>query len=232
MLNSYEVICFDAGGTLFTPHPSVGEIYSEVALKYGCRAEPLHIEEKFRALWHKRDISGLVSLSDEKVEKEWWRTLVAEVFRHFPGVNGFDAFFEELYVEFAGPSRWKLFPETMHVLQELKGRKKKLCVISNWDSRLLHLCEGLGLSSYFEFILISAVFGASKPSPKIFREALRRWGVDPSRAVHIGDSLEDDVRGAKGAGMDAVLIDRAKRKHAEPHHFEGVTVIHDLKELL
>ena len=44
-------------------------------------------------------------------------------------------------------------------------------IISNWDSRLFSLCKDLGLDAYMDFILASAVFGASKPSPKIFEEA-------------------------------------------------------------
>ena len=233
MLSRYEVIFFDAGGTLFRPHPSVGEIYSRAAARHGCTADSQAVETRFRDLWHQRDaMHSLASHSSEKIEKDWWRSLVAEVFRHFPGLRDFDVFFDELYMEFAGPDSWRLFPETREVLEALKARGKKLCVISNWDSRLYKLCEGLQIDHYFEFILISAVFGASKPNPRIFEEALRRAGVGPERAIHIGDSIEDDVHGARRAGMKSVLIDRHQRRRADPGSFEQVTVIHDLRELL
>lgn len=233
MVDDFEVICFDAGGTLLTPYPSVGIIYSRVAAKHGCAVDPDAVEKRFHEVWQKTDaLAHLVSHSSEKVEKEWWSRLVKEVFSSFGGPESFEVFFEELYELFARPECWRLFPESIEVLETLKHRGKRLCVISNWDSRLLKLCEGLGISRYFEFILISAVFGASKPSRRIFEEALNRFGVHPSKAVHIGDSLEDDVRGAQAAGLNAVFIDRRKRSHAHPGAFSNTCVIHDLKELL
>lgn len=234
MINDFDVICFDAGGTLLAPYPSVGIIYSQVALRHGCHADPHAIEVRFHEVWQKADaLAHLVSHSSEKVEKEWWHRLVKEVFISFGGGPGnFDVFFEELYELFARPECWRLFPESVEVLESLKARGKKLCVISNWDSRLLKLCDGLGISQYFDFILISAVFGASKPSRRIFDEAMSRFGVHPSRAVHVGDSLEDDVRGARSAGLEAVFIDRRRRSHGQPEAFNNTLVIHDLKELL
>lgn len=233
MTESFEMICFDAGGTLLRPFPSVGEIYSRVARRYGCIVPAESIETRFRELWQKRDsIGSLVSYSDEKIEKDWWRLMVKEVFSHFDPVADFDSFFHELYDLFAGPECWQLYPETLEVLEELRRRKKKMCVISNWDSRLLNLCKQLELEQYFEFILISAVFGFSKPNPKIFQEALKRAGAAPAEALHIGDSLEDDVRGALDAGMSAVFLDRHARGDEHYAHFNNIAVVQDLRGLL
>ena len=108
-----------------------------------------------------------------------------------------------------------------------------LGMVSNWDSRLLKLCKGLGLDRYFDFKVISAVFGAAKPNPKIFEEALRKANVQASAAVHVGDSLEDDVRGAHLAGIRAIWIDRSNRHETlTKDHQDFVTVIRDLRELI
>jgi len=228
-----KMICFDAGGTLLRPYPSVGEIYSRVAQRYGCTAGAEDIEKRFRELWHTRDsVGSLVSYSDEKIERDWWRQMVKEVFSHFEPLTDFDAFFHELYDLFAGPECWQLYPETIDVLEEFQKRGKRMCVISNWDSRLLNLCKGFALEKYFEFILISAVFGASKPNPRIFQEALRCAGAKPSEAVHIGDSLEDDVQGALKAGMKAVFLDRHERRTEHYAHFKDIPVVTDLRGLL
>lgn len=199
----------DAGGTLFRPYPSVGAIYAEVAGRYGLPADPEQLESIFHAAWVERD--GLASLSGhstEKKEKEWWRTLVAEVFSKFGRIENFDAFFEELYDRFARAEAWRLFPDTLPLLKELKGRGKIVGIVSNWDSRLFKICEGLGLNPYLDFILPSAVVGAAKPSPRIFEEALRRAQVTGRDALHVGDSLEDDILGAERAGLGAVFLDR------------------------
>ncbi|MFA7000598.1 MAG: HAD family hydrolase, partial [Candidatus Omnitrophota bacterium] len=158
MLSSYEIIFFDAGGTLFHPYPSVGAIYSEVALRHGCPVEPERIERIFREAWLKRDgMAALTNHSSEKIEKEWWSSLVFEVFSQVGGVPAFELFFEELYDVFARPSVWRLYGGALEVLGHLKKKGKRLGIVSNWDSRLCGLFSGLGLDAYFEFVLASAV---------------------------------------------------------------------------
>ena len=231
MLASFKAVFFDAGGTLLHPYPSVGEIYFEVASRYGCRTPAGVLESKFRDAWLKRDgIGNLASHSNEKVERDWWKNLVFEVFSEtLPGQN-FEKFFAELYDLFAQPQVWRLYPGVHELLENLKNQKKRLAIISNWDSRLFKICAGLDIEKYFDFILASAVFGASKPSPLIFQEALRRTGVLPHEAVHIGDSLADDIHGAHQVGIHAIHIDRhpdvPKDLHLKHHR------IHQLNELL
>ncbi len=229
-----RAILLDAGGTLFRPFPSVGYYYSEVAAKHGCQVGVKEVEAAFRRVWSEHDgIGDLRSQSDEKVEKEFWRKIVTAVFQDFKGLRAFDPFFDELHTLFAEPGVWKLYPEVKDVLQAFKEKKFIIGMVSNWDSRLLKLCEGLGIDRYFDFKIISAVFGAAKPNPKIFEEALKKANVSAGEAVHIGDSLEDDVRGAHLAGIKAIWLDRSAR-HATlaKDHQDFVTVIRDLRELI
>ena len=229
-----KAILLDAGGTLFRPFPSVGHYYSEVAGKYGCHVSAGEIEAAFRRVWSQHDgIGDLRSQTDEKIEKEFWRKIVSAVFKDFKGLKAFDPFFDELHTLFAEPGVWRLYPEVEAVLRSLKEKKYILGMVSNWDSRLLKLCQGLGIDAYFDFKVISAVFGAAKPDSKIFQEALRQANVRADEAVHIGDSLEDDVRGAHLAGIKAIWLDRSER-HATltKDHQDFVTVIRDLKELI
>ena len=219
MLTKFKAVFFDAGGTLLHPYPSVGEIYAKVGKKYGSKAEAAQLEHSFREIWLKHDgLARLQSHSDEKLERNFWKTLVEEVFTAAGGVNDFEVFFTELYDLFARPEVWRLYPDVEDLLKNLKKQGKKLGIVSNWDSRLFHICEGLELNQYFDFVLASAVFGASKPSPKIFEEALKRSGVDAKDAVHIGDSFKDDIEGAGGAGMSAILIDRHPKGRPHQHH--------------
>lgn len=229
-----RAIFFDAGGTLFRPFPSIGHYYSTVAARHGCRVGAEEIEVAFRQVWSEHDgIGDLRSHSDEKIEKEFWRKIVTAVFKDFKGLKAFDPFFNELHDLFAEPGVWKLYPEVEEVLRSLKKQKFILGMVSNWDSRLLKLCVGLGIDRYFDFKVISAVFGAAKPNPKIFKEALKKANVPPGEVVHVGDSLEDDVRGAHLAGIKAIWLDRSNRHGTlAKDHQDFVTVIRDLRELI
>ena len=229
-----KVILLDAGGTLFHSFPSVGYHYSEVAGRHGCEVSVEEVEVAFRRVWSEHDgIGDLRSQSDEKIEKEFWRKIVKAVFKDFKGLKAFDPFFDELHTLFAEPGVWRLYPEVEEVLRAFKEKKFMVGMVSNWDSRLLKLCQGLGIDAYFDFKVISAIFGAAKPDPRIFREALKLADVRADEAVHIGDSLEDDVRGAHLAGIKSIWLDRSGR-HATlaKDHQDFVTMVRDLRELI
>lgn len=233
-LKSFDAVFLDAGGTLLHPYPSVGEIYERVARGYGSIASASDIERVFRKVWIQRD--GMVSLeshSDEEKERRWWYETVAQVFDECGKVERFEDFFHELYDLFARPDVWRLYPETLAVMKELRRRKVCVAIVSNWDSRLFRLCDELALTPQVDFILASAVFGAAKPSPRIFAEALRRSGHPPAKCVHIGDSLADDIAGARRAGIHSVLIDRGGHyRKSEQERHEPDLVVQDLRELL
>jgi putative hydrolase of the HAD superfamily len=57
-------------------------------------------------------------------------------------------------------------------------------------------------------VVISAELGVAKPDPAIFNAALERLGAVAGDALHVGDSIEADVEGARAAGIEAVLVAR------------------------
>ena len=220
----FKAVFFDAGGTLFEPNPPVGVTYAETARKFGCHVSADELETRFRNEWEKKDQNP--HLHGPVMERQWWYDLVKEVFDPFGGVPQFEDFFSELHDLFARPDYWQLFPEVDGVLQKLKSQGVVLGIVSNWDSRLLPLCEKVGIHDHFDFILASGIVGSSKPDPGIFQEALRRSQAAPHEAIHVGDSLKDDIQGSHRVGINAVLVDRSgRRKYPVP-------TIDNLKNLL
>ena len=67
---------------------------------------------------------------------------------------------------------------------------------------------------------------AYKPHREIFDEALRRAGCSPEEAVHIGDSFDTDVAGARAAGIRPILLLRGRTGR------EGVEAVNDLVQAL
>ncbi len=209
MFSAYHTVFFDAGGTLVYPYPSVGEVYAEVAEKHGLVVDPKKTETAFKKIWaEKNAAAGRLGQSPTRDEKKWWREIVQKVFGDLGTFSDFDAFFDELYVSFGRETRWKMFEEVPYVLGVLKSRGIQMAVVSNWDTRLYKLLDDLKLSHFFRGVFISSVLGSSKPEKQIFETALLRMGVHPIQTIHVGDSLEDDVYGARNAGIRPVHIDR------------------------
>lgn len=102
--------------------------------------------------------------------------------------------------------RFRPYPEVPDTLARLRADGVRLAVVSNWDVSLHDVLERTDLRRLVDTVVISAVEGVAKPDPAIFRIALAKLGV--SEAVHVGDSLEHDVAGARAAGLEAVLVVR------------------------
>jgi putative hydrolase of the HAD superfamily len=69
-----------------------------------------------------------------------------------------------------------------------------------------------------------------KPHPSIFESALRLLDVAPHEAVMVGDSVKQDIDGARRVGMQAVLVNRSSEAPAVTQ-IAGVPVIRTLTEL-
>jgi putative hydrolase of the HAD superfamily len=119
------------------------------------------------------------------------------------------------------------FEDAAPALQALRTRGLRLVAASNWDSSLPQVLERAGLAALLDGVVSSAMVGVTKPSPELFQEALRLAGAAPEEALHVGDSLENDVGGARRLGMRAVLIARDGTGHGA----DSVTSIRALTEL-
>lgn len=105
--------------------------------------------------------------------------------------------------------RFEAFEDAAPALRELRGCGLRPVVASNWDCSLPGVLEQVGLAPLLDGVVASAMVGAAKPDGRIFRAALDAAGCEPGAAVHVGDSIDNDVRGAEAAGVRAVLLDRS-----------------------
>lgn len=206
-----KAIFFDAAGTLFTVNGSVGEIYARLARQYGKEVSVTDLEAGFRRCFAAASPMAFPGASAEQVrvlEKQWWRDLVHNVFAPLGPFPRFAEYFEALFAYFARADAWRLYPETLEVLAALKSRDLLLGIVSNFDSRLFGLLDGLGIAAFFDPVVISTHVGAAKPDAAIFIRALSHHRLRPDEALHVGDSYEADIMGAQGAGLAPVLVDR------------------------
>lgn len=104
--------------------------------------------------------------------------------------------------------RFRAYPDAPAALSALRERGLRLVVVSNWDVSLPEVLERVGLRPALDAVVTSAAVGARKPAPEIFQAGLRAAGVAAAEALHVGDGPEEDLAGARAAGIDALLIAR------------------------
>lgn len=232
MSASIRVVFFDAADTLFHVHGSVADIYLQHAVQFGFSQAPdslAAIKQAFSRAFREAPPPIFAATEPAQIkqsERLWWFDIVHNVFYRVGMFERFDDFFERVFQVFEDPGSWRLFPETASTLTLLKTQGVELGIISNFDSRLFSVMRGLGIEQAFDTVTISSLVQAAKPAPRIFRLALDKHAVDPEEALHVGDSLRDDVEGATKAGLHAVLLDRQGK-----HQGAGVRSIRTLDEL-
>jgi putative hydrolase of the HAD superfamily len=117
------------------------------------------------------------------------------------------------------------FPDVLPALRDLRARGLRLVVVSNWDCSLPEWLDRAGIGGLVDGSVSSAVVGAAKPALAVFEAGLRLAGCGAAEALFVGDSVENDVLGARAAGLRAVLVQRA----GDPPH--GVESVRSLGEL-
>jgi putative hydrolase of the HAD superfamily len=120
-------------------------------------------------------------------------------------------------------------PDTIDTLRVLKGRGLKLGVVTNGAARIqTDKLLALGISDYFDVVLISEVEGVRKPEAVIFTRALERCQVRAHEAVFVGDNPEADVFGAMAVGMRPIWKRVSYWEMTDP----SVPIIESLSEIL
>lgn len=215
----YPVVLFDAGDTLVGPRESLGTTYARVLETLGVSLPASDWERGLRKGWAEFnqthtpgvDRYGLYPGS----ESEYWLRFIERALRATPGAPSDPDLprraLEPLRDAFRDPHAWRVFPDVVPVLEDLRAAGARLGVVSNWDSRLPKLLERLGLAPHFETIVVSSLEGIEKPNPEIFLRAVERLRGTPDTTLHVGDLPDLDEAGARAAGLASVLVDRFGR---------------------
>ena len=117
-----------------------------------------------------------------------------------------------------------LFADVHPTLEHL-ANYYQLGVITNGNADV----RRLGLADYFRFTLCAEELGIGKPDPRPFQHALARAGVAAEHAVHIGDHPDDDIAGARAAGLRAIWFNPQEKPWGDTPRADAE--VHNLAEL-
>jgi putative hydrolase of the HAD superfamily len=217
-----RAILLDALGTLVALERPAPLLRSELANRFRLKVSEREAESAIAAeiaYYHAHLDEGRDSASLEALRRRCAEVLRSEL---PDGALELDALVEALLASL----RFTPFADVRPALIAARSRGQRLVVVSNWDASLHCVLRALELEPLLDGILTSAEAGSRKPAPAIFEQALALVGAEPEQAIHVGDSLEEDVAGARAAGIEPVLVRREGGPVAP-----GVRTISTLDEL-
>jgi HAD superfamily hydrolase (TIGR01549 family) len=201
-----RAVLFDVDFTLCRPGPELSaERYGRIAARHGISLDTARYDEarEAAALNLKRHPE---LLHDDTI----WHRFTEEIFL---GMGGPQEIASECATEIEQgwevSENFELYEDALPVLEELRRADLRLGLVSNGIRDLREFVAHHRLD--VDAIVGSRAHGFVKPHPTIFQAALEQLGVDAADTVMVGDSLEEDVDGARALGMRAILVDREER---------------------
>ena len=200
----YENYIFDLYGTLVDIHTDeddekLWKALAEYYGRYGADYTAKEIQQGYRA-----KVAELLDVSEE--------IRVEEVFQHLFTTKNVAAddklvletcrFFRDTSTEYI-----KLYPWSLPILEKLKSEGKGIYLLSNAQRSFTeHELDILGLTKYFDVIMISSDCGIKKPNLMFFKMLLKRCNLRSKESLFIGNDETCDIFGAKKAGMDTFYL--------------------------
>lgn len=190
-----DLVMFDLDGTLVDSVPDLSAALDEVLLEEGY---PAAGEYKAR-LWVgngssvlvRRALADALRVPEAQVSADLHERCLASFFLRYHHFNGRYA---------------ALFPGVLESLQLLRDRAIPMAVITNKPAEFIApLLQGLGIRHYFDAFLGGDSLPQKKPDPEPLLYLLRQAGVRPSRALMVGDSV-NDIQAASAAGVLCVAV--------------------------
>jgi putative hydrolase of the HAD superfamily len=224
-----RAVLLDAGATLLHPDPPVEIVYARELTRLGLDVSRDRLGNALSGLWNEVRSEPGERYGGVRGEEGFWREFLNRLRRRLDGQAMAPESFERLAAHFRSPRSWTVYPDVRPALAALRERGLALAVVSNWDSHLPGLLEGIGLAPHFAAVAVSAIEEVGKPDAEIFRRVCARLTVSPAEALHVGDLLEEDYEGARGAGLHALLLDRDGR---HPGHPDRISSLHEIGDRL
>jgi putative hydrolase of the HAD superfamily len=204
---SVRAVLFDVDFTIARPGPELGpEGYRRLGERFGLR-----LDASRYAVAREKAVEGIRRHPELEHDEEIWVAFTERIIRGMGGDS--DSAYDcalAMTKAWEHAEHFELYEDALPVLEELRAQGLKLGLVSNTGRNLDEFVAHHRLD--VDAALGSGAFGRTKPHPTIFRAVLERLGVEPGNAAMVGDSLDDDVEGARAAGIEvAFLLDRENR---------------------
>ena len=200
-----RAVVFDVDYTIARPGPDLGpEGYRTLGARHGLTLDPARYDDARRDA-----LTTLERHPELDHDEEIWVLFTQRIIEGMGGVGDTYAAAYEMERAWVHAHHFELYDDAVPAIDALRGRGLRVGLLSNTARDLDAFVSHHGLE--VDAVLTSLVHGKTKPHDTIFRRMLELLDVAPAEAVMVGDTLVDDVEGARAVGMGAVLLDREGR---------------------
>ncbi len=198
-----RAVLFDVDFTLSRPGPELGpEAYRLLGLAHGLVLDPERYEDARLAAF-----ADLRAHPELVHDEETWIVFTEDIVRGMGGgPEGARACAADMVRRWEIHANFDLYDDAVPVLAALRGYDLRIGLISNGQRDLEEFAVHHRLD--VDVAVGSKSHGRTKPHASIFESALASLRVSAAEAVMVGDSLADDIEGARALGMRAILLDR------------------------
>jgi putative hydrolase of the HAD superfamily len=226
-----RAVFFDVDFTLIHPGTMFqGEGYAAFCARHGMTVDAAAFDEAVRKAAYVLD-EPEEALYSSQMFIDYTKRIIEGMGGAGPAV---DACALDIYDEWTGCQHFILYDDVPAAFRELAARGIRIGLISNSHRPLEAFQRHFALDDLVDAAISSSEHGYLKPHPSIFQAALRLLDAQPAESVMVGDSLKQDVEGARRAGMRGVLVRRPDARFHDPvpgDRLGDVPVIRSLAEL-
>ncbi len=205
--NRYDILLCDADDTVLDFQKAMRTSIVGAARAVGVKADDERIVKEFgeasAIVWRK--------LEDKLIERDKLDTLRFSMLKERLGEDFDVSVVSETFLENLKKTRFLLDGAT-EFLSAVRNRGIKVYILTNGLARVAH--ERLkALDGCIDGAFISEEIGYNKPDPRLFDCVFNELGgVDKSRTLIFGDSINSDIRGGINSGIDTCLFDPSESK--------------------
>lgn len=216
-----KAVLFDLGGTLIKT-AEVPEIYKRILKRFGVNVTSDEILKAHRANEEEFDIAkGQLEFGQDFWIK--WNLRVLERIGITENIEYLAQKVDELWWDHAD---LEVYSDVFPMLAQLRTNGVKLGLVTNGLKRdFEYLLKRMELADCFDVVVGMDTCDKAKPDKEIFLFALNKLGIHPEQALFVGDSVKNDYKGAEGAGMKPLIIDREGKAPSNVDKIESLTVL-------
>jgi putative hydrolase of the HAD superfamily len=235
-IKKYTAIIFDVGDTLLEHYPNQAQIYIDRIKSLDLYLGNISINDISQILEktsHEQIIkeqNGSPRMSDKGFEN-----MLDKAVLDFVNKGQDNSALLEKLIQIPLPEQeLRIIPGVIDTLTALQEKGFRLAIVSNHRNWLPDYLEKIGLSKYFETIVVSDIVGYEKPDIRIMQIVLERLSLSASDCLYVGDH-PFDVLCSKGAGIDCVWLATPEKKLPKNVHFKEdfrISKINDIIKLV